>query len=259
MKCIYTGGEGEITEKKSRFIATVRPAASEEEASAFIAEMKKKYWDARHNCSAFVIGERQEITRCSDDGEPAQTAGRPMLDVLLREDIHNAVVVVTRYFGGVLLGTGGLVRCSDDGEPAQTAGRPMLDVLLREDIHNAVVVVTRYFGGVLLGTGGLVRAYQKAVQEGLAASVIIDKKAGRCLSVKTDYQGLGKLQYLIAQKDFKLIDTIYAEEAELKLMVPMEVCAEAEKEITETTNGNAHILWGEQKFYAMVGKKLEIF
>ena len=67
------------------------------------------------------------------------------------------------------------------------------------------------------------------------------------------------MQYLIAQKDFKLIDTIYAEEAELKLMVPMEVCAEAEKEITETTNGNAHILWGEQKFYAMVGKKLEIF
>lgn len=212
MKCIYTGGEGEITEKKSRFIATVRPAASEEEAAAFIAEMKKRYWDARHNCSAFVIGERQEITRCSDDGEPAQTAGRPMLDVLLREDIHNAVVVVTRYFGGVLL-----------------------------------------------GTGGLVRAYQKAVQAGLAASVIIDKRAGRCLSVKTDYQGLGKLQYLIAQKEFKLIDTIYAEEAELKLMVPLEVCAEAEKEITETTNGNAHILWGEQRFYAMVGKNLEIF
>ena len=82
---VYEGGEGEITEKKSRFIATVRPVHSEEEAAAFINEMKKKYWDARHNCSAFVIGERQELTRCSDDGEPAQTAGRPMLDVLLRE------------------------------------------------------------------------------------------------------------------------------------------------------------------------------
>ena len=109
-KTIYAGGEGEITEKKSRFIATVKPVQSEEEAVAFINETKKKYWDARHNCSAFVIGERQELTRCSDDGEPAQTAGRPMLDVLLREEITDVAVVVTRYFGGVLLGTGGLVR-----------------------------------------------------------------------------------------------------------------------------------------------------
>ena len=84
MKTVYSGGEAEIVEKKSRFIATVRPVSSEEEAVAFIAEMKKKYWDARHNCSAFVIGDRQEMSRCSDDGEPAQTAGRPMLDVLLR-------------------------------------------------------------------------------------------------------------------------------------------------------------------------------
>lgn len=97
MKTVYSGGEAEIVEKKSRFIATVRPVSSEEEAVAFIAEMKKKYWDARHNCSAFVIGDRQEMSRCSDDGEPAQTAGRPMLDVLLREDIHNVAVVVTRY------------------------------------------------------------------------------------------------------------------------------------------------------------------
>ena len=107
---VYKGGEGEIVEKKSRFIATVCPVETEEAAVAFINEMKKKYWDARHNCSAFVLGERQEMTRCSDDGEPAQTAGRPMLDVLLREGITNAAVVVTRYFGGVLLGTGGLVR-----------------------------------------------------------------------------------------------------------------------------------------------------
>lgn len=110
MKTIYTGGTAEIVEKKSRFIATVRPAASEEEAVAFIAEMKKKYWDARHNCSAFIVGENPQTSRCSDDGEPAQTAGRPMLDVLLGEGLCNVAVVVTRYFGGVLLGTGGLVR-----------------------------------------------------------------------------------------------------------------------------------------------------
>lgn len=110
MKTIYSGGTAEIVEKKSRFIATVRPAASEEEAAAFIAETKKKYWDARHNCSAFIVGENPQTSRCSDDGEPAQTAGRPMLDVLLGEGLCNVAVVVTRYFGGVLLGTGGLVR-----------------------------------------------------------------------------------------------------------------------------------------------------
>ena len=109
-KILYAGGENEIVEKKSRFIATLRPVNSEEEAAAFIAEMKKKYWDASHNCSAFTIGRNHELTRCSDDGEPAQTAGRPMLDVLLGEDIHNVCAVVTRYFGGTLLGTGGLVR-----------------------------------------------------------------------------------------------------------------------------------------------------
>lgn len=109
-KILYEAGEGEIVEKKSRFIATIRPVNSEEEAQAFIAEMRKKYWDATHNCTAYVIGENQEVVRCSDDGEPPQTAGRPMLDVLLGEGVHNCGVVVTRYFGGTLLGTGGLVR-----------------------------------------------------------------------------------------------------------------------------------------------------
>ena len=117
-KVVYEGGQDEIVEKKSRFIATVRPVETEEEAVAFINEMKKKYWDAKHNCSAFVIGERQEFNRCSDDGEPAQTAGRPMLDVLLREGITNVAVVVTRYFGGVLLGTGGLVRAYQEATKA---------------------------------------------------------------------------------------------------------------------------------------------
>lgn len=109
-RVLLEGGEGEYVEKKSRFIATLRKCGSEGEAEAFINEMKKKYWDARHNCYAFVIGGKGELTRCSDDGEPSGTAGRPMLEVLLGEGIRDAAVVVTRYFGGVLLGTGGLVR-----------------------------------------------------------------------------------------------------------------------------------------------------
>ena len=109
-KSIYAGGVGEIEEKKSRFIAHVEPVTSEEEALKFIASMKKQYYDARHNCYAFVIGDNGELSRCSDDGEPSGTAGRPILEVLTGEGITNVVCVVTRYFGGTLLGTGGLVR-----------------------------------------------------------------------------------------------------------------------------------------------------
>lgn len=109
-KTVLEGGEDEIVEKKSRFIATVRPVATEEEAIAFIEEMKKKYWNATHNCSAFVVGRNPGVQRCSDDGEPSGTAGKPMLDVLMGEKLYDTAVVVTRYFGGTLLGTGGLVR-----------------------------------------------------------------------------------------------------------------------------------------------------
>ena len=91
-RVLLAGGQGEIVEKKSRFIATVRSAATEQEAASFIEEMKKKYWDARHNCSAFVIGSRGEMTRCSDDGEPGGTAGRPMLEVLLAEEIRLSLI-----------------------------------------------------------------------------------------------------------------------------------------------------------------------
>ena len=211
-RVVYEGGEGEIVEKKSRFIATVRPVESEEEAVAFINEMKKKYWDARHNCSAFVLGERQELTRCSDDGEPAQTAGRPMLDVLLKEGITNVAVVVTRYFGGVLL-----------------------------------------------GTGGLVRAYQKAVQEGLANAQIIEKRNGLLLYIKTDYNGLGKLQYLFAQKEIAILNSEYAADVIMTVLVPAERKAEIEKAVTEATNAAAELTWGDEAIYALVDKQVQLF
>lgn len=109
-KTVYRGGTAEIVEKKSRFIAHSAHVESEEEALAFIEQIKKQYWDARHNCHAFSVGVTNETARCSDDGEPAQTAGKPMLDVLMGQQLKNTVVVVTRYFGGTLFGTGGLVR-----------------------------------------------------------------------------------------------------------------------------------------------------
>ena len=110
IRTVYKGGEGEYEEKKSRFIAHVTPVKDADEAAAFINSIKKQYWDARHNCSAFIVGERGELTRSSDDGEPSGTAGKPMLELLKSERLTGVCVVVTRYFGGVLLGTGGLIR-----------------------------------------------------------------------------------------------------------------------------------------------------
>lgn len=99
----------ETVEKKSRFIGYIKPVSTEEEALSFINEISKKHWDATHNVYAYNIKDGN-ISRCSDDGEPAKTAGAPVLDVILKEEITNVVIVVTRYFGGTLLGTGGLVK-----------------------------------------------------------------------------------------------------------------------------------------------------
>lgn len=107
---IQKNAEATVIEKKSRFIAKAFTVNSEEEATALLNDIKKKYWDARHNCYAFVIGDNNECQRCSDDGEPSGTAGKPILEVIHGNELHNCMVVVTRYFGGILLGTGGLVR-----------------------------------------------------------------------------------------------------------------------------------------------------
>lgn len=109
-KVLLTAREGYYEEKKSKFIANIKVINSEDEAQQYIAQLKKQYWDARHNCYAYILGERNEIQRFSDDGEPGGTAGKPILDVLLSSGLHNIIINVTRYFGGVLLGTGGLVR-----------------------------------------------------------------------------------------------------------------------------------------------------
>ncbi|HJD46041.1 MAG TPA: YigZ family protein [Candidatus Mediterraneibacter norfolkensis] len=107
---VHTGGQAEITEKKSRFIANVFPVSTEEEAFTRLEEIRKKYCDARHNCWAYVLGSDPPSERMSDDGEPAGTAGKPILEVIRGRALTDVLVVVTRYFGGTLLGTGGLVR-----------------------------------------------------------------------------------------------------------------------------------------------------
>lgn len=212
LKIVYEGGEGEIVEKKSRFITTVKPVHSEEEALAFIAELKKKYWNATHNCWAYVIGERQELQRCSDDGEPQGTAGKPMLDVLLGEEVHDTAVVVTRYFGGTLL-----------------------------------------------GTGGLVRAYSKAVQEGLRQSVVIEKQSGSLLTIETDYNGIGKLQYLLGQRGIQIVDSEYTDVVKTQALVRENAVEELRDAVTEATNGKAKFEEEKGLYFAFIDKEPMIF
>ena len=202
-RTVYRGGTGEIVEKKSRFIATVRLVESEKEALSCLEALRKKYWDARHNCFVYIIGENQETVRCSDDGEPSGTAGRPMLDVV------------------------------------QGAG-----------LRNVLVVVTRYFGGTLLGTGGLVRAYSQAVQEGLANSVLIDEICGVRLLIETDYNGIGKIQYLLGQRGIPILESEYTDQVKIRVLVPKTEVDRLCAEITEGTNGKAKLEKEEELYFA---------
>ena len=199
-KTVYRGGEGEIVEKKSRFIATVRPVHSEEEVLAFIEEVKKKYWDARHNCFAYVIGVNNPTLRCSDDGEPAGTAGKPMLDVLTGEGLYDTAVVVTRYFGGTLLGTGGL-----------------------------------------------------------QASTVITKRLGYRYEIGTDYTGLGKIQYILGQRQISVQDTEYTDKVLIWVILPYDQEKSVVSEIIEGTNGQAVIEKGDSCYFAEDGKEILIF
>jgi uncharacterized YigZ family protein len=102
-------------EKKSKFISYVQPIYSEEEALLFLGSIRKKHYDASHNCYAYILGESMNIQRSSDDGEPSGTAGIPILEVLKKEEVTNSIIVVTRYFGGIMLGAGGLIRAYTEG------------------------------------------------------------------------------------------------------------------------------------------------
>lgn len=208
----YSGGENEIVEKKSRFIATTFPINSEEEATLFIESMRKKYWDARHNCFSYVIGDKHQIQRFSDDGEPSGTAGKPMLDVLLGEDIHNVLVVVTRYFGGTLL-----------------------------------------------GTGGLVRAYSKATKAGLMKSEIIEKALGCEYEITVDYNGIGKIQYIIEQMELATMHTEYTDMVKINVMVAKENWNSFEKKMIEKTNGKVKIEQLKEAYFAVINGKVCTF
>ena len=148
-KIITEAGTGEIVEKKSRFIANVFYVSSQQEAEEKLAEIYKKYWDAKHNCYAYVIGVNGENTKCSDNGEPSGTAGKPILEVINGSGITNILVVVTRYFGGVLLGTGGLVRAytqaAQAGIAATKVGEMVYSQLLTLEVGYNMINNVKYY------------------------------------------------------------------------------------------------------------------
>ena len=135
----------------------------------------------------------------------------------------------------------------------------MLDVLLGQKLHNTAVVVTRYFGGVLLGTGGLVRAYQKAVLEGLANSVIIEKTAGYQLKITTDYTGIGKLQYLAASEGLHIINTDYTDIVVADVLTDELSKDSFIKKLTEATNGGISVEESDKIYFAIVDSEPVIF
>lgn len=207
MKKIAVGGTGEVIEKKSRFIANVFNIDSEEMAVSFINEVKKKYWDARHNCFAYVIGENNELQRFSDDGEPSGTAGKPILEIITNSEVHNCLIVVTRYFGGTLL-----------------------------------------------GTGGLIRAYQSASKEGILASEIIEELDGIKAELITNYNNIGKLQYICSEMGVTILDTLYGENVNIKLMIPEYTFDGFEKKLADGFSGTIQLINAVKAKYTVKGE-----
>ena len=211
-KCVLTGGVGEITEKKSRFIGQVAPVATEEDAIAFIDEVRRANRTARHNCYAYSVG---------------------------------AVNPAARF--------------SDDGEPSGTAGHPILDVLTGSGLCNTAIVVTRYFGGILLGTGGLVRAYTDAAKAGIEQSIVVTKLFGRRLMIKTDYNGLGKLNHLAPEHGVFIITTDYADDVTATVFAPAKAEEAFCKALLDGTLGKASITPLEFCYGADTGEKICLF
>lgn len=189
---IISEGQDEIVEKKSRFIGYAVPVSTEEEAYAFVERIKKQHYDARHNCFAFAIGSENT-----------------------------------------------LLRFSDDGEPQGTAGKPILEVITGNQVVNICIVVTRYFGGTLLGTGGLVRAYTEAAKLALADAGIHTMQLMKLVSITTNYNDSGKVQYLLSNSQAVIDGTDYTMDVCFKIAISADEYDRLEKQITESTSARA--------------------
>ena len=217
---VPAGANAEIEVKKSRFIAALYPAADEAAALAFLESERKKYYDAKHHCSAYVLFS-------SGDGTGQKTADRGPEPPALREIIHS----------------------SDDGEPSGTAGKPILEVLQGAKLYNVICVVTRYFGGTLLGTGGLVRAYTDAAREAVKASKPVTMRLRERFTLRFDYSFTGKADHLLGKNGCVRENAEYGQDVIYTCTVRAEQAAKLYAELTEASAGQAEISRGEVDFY----------
>jgi uncharacterized YigZ family protein len=200
-KTVLNRASCEIEEKKSRFIATVRPIKTEEEALELISEMKSKYWDASHNVYAYFL---------------------------------NGDTVIQRF--------------SDDGEPSGTAGIPVLEAIKRSGVQDVVVVVTRYFGGTLLGASGLIRTYAKSAAAGIEQAVIVYRRLCDEVGIIMEYTLLGKVQNIIANRQYTIKETIYEQDAEIRVYIPVDETEAFIAELTEATNARVLVDTGKKSY-----------
>ncbi|GFO51553.1 YigZ family protein [Lactococcus garvieae] len=191
--------------KKSRFICHLKRVYTEEEARAFISEIKKEHHKANHNCSAFTLGERQEIQRSSDDGEPSGTAGVPMLEILKKREITNVCAVVTRYFGGIKLGAGGLIRAY-----AGSVGHALDQVGLVKFVPQEQLILTLDYGNYdglqrFLSAQGLVISESEFLSD-VTVKLFVDLDKAEQLLADLIEQFSGKISVAKGEKQLVEVD-----------------------------------------------------
>ncbi len=227
-KTLHKFGVDEYIVEKSTFIGYAKPIKTEEEAIAFVNEIKKKHKDATHNVWAYTVGENMNIQRYSDDGEPQGTAGIPTLEVIKKEDLRDVVVVVTRYFGGIKLGAGGLVRAYTKGAKVGIEA----GIVIEKVKYTEVKIKIEY---TQLGVG-------------IEAGIVIEKVKYTEVKIKIEYTQLGKIQNEIMNLGFTVKDTIYSDDVEIIVYSKVEEVESLKDRIIDITSGTADVSLGDEYY-----------
>lgn len=192
--------------KGSKFFATLFPIETKEQAEEYLAQMKKQYHDATHNCSAYKVG------------------------VNLHYDLFGTSIIDPAY-----------KKVNDDWEPANTAGKPILSILDGAGLQNILCVVTRYFGGTMLGVGGLIQAYSQVTKETIAHAQILDKEITKQVSLAYDYDQVSVVQYLFSKYEVKLISDIYDQNIKQTIEINTWFLESFKKELQDKSNGKVSL------------------
>ncbi len=211
--------------KKSKFIANIFQVNDRNEAEKIIKEITKKYYDARHNCYAYIINEKINDTNI-EKGINNKTENNENLQYIENFFKNNKVNFKEDKIQKIQ-------KFSDDGEPSGTAGAPILDILKNKNLSNVLVIVTRYFGGILLGTGGLVKAYTDATNEALEKAEIVKKEYGKKYKFQIKYEDLKTISYICKQLNINITNIEFLEKVSITLVSKQENIAELQKKIEE--------------------------